>query len=93
MRPSLHNQLRDVGDRTLRADHQRAAFRERAHSIESESLFLFPVDATWIIRGTEVENEIFSHDEKALWRDRRAKFLIPSAISRYSSALATLSSF
>src|SRR5215813_13922223 len=73
MPPSLPDQLWDVGDGTFRTHHERAAFRKGAYRIESESRFPFSVDAARIVWRVEVENEVLSHDEQTLGRDRRAK--------------------
>src|SRR6266576_833296 len=61
--------LREVRDGAFGPDYQRPAFWKGADCVEGEALLLLPVDAVGIVRPAEVEDEVFSHDEKTLWRD------------------------
>ena len=61
--------LREVRDGAFGPDYQRSTFRKGTDGVEGEALLLLPVDAVGIVRPAEVEDEVFSHDEKTLWRD------------------------
>src|SRR5579864_225848 len=69
-----HSDSEKQCDGAFGADDQRPTFWKRADCIEGEALLLLSVDAAGIVGRAEIKDEVFSHDEKALWRDWFGQF-------------------